>query len=151
VDVLVRPVKPCDRDAWLALRCDLWPDGAADHAGEIDLFLAGAAAEPAAVLVAESAGRLVGLAELSLRPCAEGCGTSPVAYLEGWYVAPALRRRGVGAALIRAFEDWGRLQGCREAASDTQADNEASARAHLALGFQETAPVRCFRKSLDSG
>ncbi|MGH7515538.1 MAG: hypothetical protein ACREOQ_21760 [Gemmatimonadales bacterium] len=38
---------------------------------------------------------------------------------------------------------------CREFASDTLADNAVSARAHRALGFDEVALIRCFRKPLD--
>lgn len=45
-------------------------------------------------------------------------------------------------------EEWARSQGCTELASDTEADNAASAAAHRALGFEEAAVVRCFRKSL---
>ena len=91
---------------------------------------------------------LVGFAELSLRPYAEDCRTSPVAFLEGWYVAPSMRRRGVGRALVRAAEEWGRAQGCREFGSDTQFDNSASIAAHLALGFDDAGALRSFRKDL---
>jgi hypothetical protein len=35
-----------------------------------------------------------------------------------------------------------------EFASDALADNEESARAHLALGFSDAGRVRCFRKDL---
>lgn len=56
---------------------------------------------PEAVLVATEDGDpaqgLVGLAELSRRAYAEGCETSPVGFLEGWYVVPERRRQGVGA------------------------------------------------------
>src|SRR5262249_44408301 len=66
-------------------------------------FLRGRAAEPEAVLIARGPeGEPVGFAELSVRPFAEGCRTSPVAYLEGWYVAPGARRKGVGRRLARA-------------------------------------------------
>lgn len=146
----VRPVAARDAGAWLAMRCALWPDGSErEHRHEIDRFLEGQAAEPLAVLVAEDErGRLVGFAELSIRPCAEGCRTNRVAYLEGWFVAPAARRRGVGRALVEAAEGWGCDQGCREFASDAAVDNAASAAAHRAVGFADAGVVLCFRKDL---
>lgn len=152
----VRPVAPGDAEAWLRMRVALWPDGSeAEHAAEIERFLRGDAPGPAAVLVAapdpeerSGASEPVGLAELSIRSCAEGCRTARVAYLEGWYVAPAARRSGVGRALVEAAEAWARAQGCTEFASDTERDNRTSAAAHLALGFEDAGLVRCFRKDL---
>src|SRR6266571_3216545 len=94
------------------------------------------------------AGLPVGLAELSIRPYAEGCQGDRVAYLEGWFVVPGARGRGVGRALIAAAEDWGRAQGCREFASDAEPDNDVSAAAHHAVGFVKVGLVRCFRKEL---
>jgi aminoglycoside 6'-N-acetyltransferase I len=47
-----------------------------------------------------------------------------------------------------AAEAWGREQGCREFASDTQLENTGSVAAHLALGFDDAGALRCFRKSL---
>ena len=136
--------------SWLRLRCALWPEGSeSEHASEITEFLEGRAREPLAVLVAEDgADRLIGCVELSVRGYAEGCRSDRVAYLEGWYVVPDARRRGVGRALIAAAEDWGRSLGCTEFASDAELTNDASAAAHLALGFTEVAQVRCFRKDL---
>lgn len=146
--ITVRSARPSDAEQWLRLRCALWPDGTAvEHAEEIARFFAGGAPDPAAVLLAEDpAGRAVGLAELSLRPCAEGCRTTPVAYLEGWYVAPEVRRTGVGGALVGAAEQWARAQGCSELASDTRVENDTSTAAHLALAFTDVGLVRCFRK-----
>ena len=146
----VRPVGREDADAWRRLRVALWPDGSeSEHQHEIALYLSGEASEPKAVLVAQnSKGSIVGFAELSIRPCAEGCRTSRVAYLEGWYVVPEARRQGVGRALLKAAEDWGRGEGCTELPSDTQSDNEISATAHRAVGFSEVGLVRCFRKEL---
>lgn len=144
----VRPVTPRDRDQWLEMRRILWPDGAEGHGAEIDRFLQGSAAEPRAVMVAEEEERLVGFAELSIRPFAEGCRTSGVGYLEGWFVREECRGRGIGRALVDVSEQWAREQGCAEFASDTRVDDEASVRAHLACGFEDAGTVRCFRKSL---
>lgn len=128
----------------------MWPEGSeSEHASEITEFLEGRAREPLAVLVAEDgADRLMGCVELSVRPYAEGCRSDRVAYLDGWYVVPDARRRGVGRALIAAAEDWGRSLGCTEFASDAELTNHTSAAAHLALGFTEVGQVRCFRKDL---
>ena len=148
--ITVRPAQPRDAAAWLQLRRALWPEGSeAEHRADIDRFFAGDPREPLAVLLAEDgAGCPVGLAELSIRAYAEGCGSNRVAYLEGWFVVPKARRSGVGRALIVAAEEWGRSQGCSEFASDAQPDNEVSAAAHRALGFIEVGLVRCFRKDL---
>jgi len=146
----VRPVTRSDAAAWLRMRCAFWPDGSeAEHRTEIARYLAGEAREPAAVLVAERGpGTIVGVAELSIRPCAEGCTTDRVAYLEGWYVVPEARRTGVGRALVDAAAAWARARGCTEFASDAPADNDPSAAAHRAAGFVDVGLVRCFRRDL---
>ena len=145
----VRPVTAADASAWLSLRRELWPGTDGDHASEIARFLAGDAREPLAVLLAEDEGaRIVGFIELSIRAYAAGCVTDRVAFVEGWYVGPDARRRGVGRALIAAAEAWARAQGCSELASDAELNNESSAAAHVASGFVETGLVRCFRKEL---
>ena len=138
------------------MRVALWPDGAeATHRAEAARFLDNPARSvgsmPEAVLVAgapDDESRLVGFVELSRRLHAEGCTTSPVGFLEGWYVAPEYRRRGIGAALVAASEAWARELGCTEFASDALADNVVSQTAHKALGFEEVEVIRCFRKAL---
>ena len=45
---------------------------------------------------------MVGFAEVSVRPYAEGCRGERVAYLEGWFVAEGARGHGVGRALVEA-------------------------------------------------
>lgn len=148
--VTIRTAIRTDADHWLRMRLALWPEGTTlEHGDEIARYFDRRIREPLEVLLAvDDRGDAVGFVELSIRSYAEDCETDRVAYLEGWYVVPEMRRRGVGAALVNAAERWGRAQGCTEFGSDTLIDNEPATRAHLALGFAETARLVCFRKSL---
>ncbi len=131
------------------MRRQLWPEEEQTLAGDVDKYFAGKEPMLHEVLLAfDDSGRAIGFAELNIRSYAEGCETDRVAYLEGWYVEAETRRTGVGSALIRAAEDWGRAQGCTEFASDALLENEVSERAHEALGFTEVERVRCFMKRL---
>ena len=146
----VRQARPADAQDWAMLRQALWPAESPDElAAEARRFFVDGDALLEAVLLAEAKdGTLLGFAELSLRPYAEDCRTSPVAFLEGWYVIPAARRHGVGRALVSAAEQWARDRGCHEFASDTELDNSMSTAAHRALGFEDAGAIRCFRKDL---
>ncbi len=130
----------------------LWPHGTLDeHEREARAVLAGSAPStlPLVLFVAEIGAQVVGFVEVGLRSHADGCDTArPVGFLEGWYVEAAERDKGVGRALVQAAEDWARSQGCTEMASDTWLDNEASHRAHLALGFEVVDRCVNYKKSL---
>ena len=138
-----------DKADWAELRQALWPNNVAG-AHEADIAALLAAPGNNINLIARLAdGRAVGLAEASLRrDYVEGCKTSPVAFLEGIYVAPDCRRLGIARGLVAAVEDWGRAQGCSEFASDAALDNLESHQMHGALGFSETRRVVYFRKVL---
>jgi aminoglycoside 6'-N-acetyltransferase I len=145
--ITIRPYQPTDYPEWLRMRLALWPDGSeADWQHEIADILA----DPhQPVFVAERPdGTLGGFLEVSLRKYADGCDSSPVGYLEGWYVDADLRRTGVGAALVQAAENWARAQGCTEMGSDTEIENRVSFRAHLALGYEEAERLIHFCKAL---
>ena len=86
--------------------------------------------------------------ELSLRPYADGCDSSPVPFIEAWYVAEDARRGGIGGALVHAAEQWAMDNGYSEMASDALLENIASQHAHKALGFQEVERAIRFRKEL---
>jgi aminoglycoside 6'-N-acetyltransferase I len=148
---MIRPVTTADTNEWLRMRHALWPDGSlAQHRQDIDRYFAGDRREPAEVLLALTGNAApVGFAELSIRNIVDGCSTDRVAYLEGWYVVPESRRKGIGRALIDAAEQWAIRQGCTEFGSDAEIDNDVSHAAHLRAGFRETGRVRTFRKKLD--
>jgi len=112
--ILTRPAQRGDSAAWERMRQTLWPSAPGEHAGEIDQFFDGNRERPAAVLIAcDDSNEAIRFAELSIRPYAEECYSGRVAYLEGWFVEATARRRGVGAALVKAAEEWGRAARCR--------------------------------------
>ena len=144
----IRNVNQSDTAEWLRMRTALWPEEPGDHPVEIGQFFA----EPRddlATFVAETAnGRLCGFLEAGTRPYAEGCRSSPVGYIEGWWVDSDHRNQGVGSRLVAAAEDWARGLGLTEMASDTDLDNNVSQLAHNALGYRETDRLICFLKKL---
>ncbi len=148
----VRAVMLADAVDWGRMRQKLWPSASGEHATEIASFFGGTRLCPLEVFIArDAAGVALGFAEVSLRSIADGCESSPVAYLEGWFVEETARRKGVGSALVIAIEDWGRKHGCTELASDTEIENAVSHAAHRAVGFEELSRVTCFRKSIPLG
>jgi len=148
----VRPAKPSDLRAVAQQFHALWPEGdLEDHAYEAEQILAGEPAStlPLVVFVAEADGKVVGFVEVGLRSHADGCDAArPVGFLEGWYVDPKHRNRGVGRALVVAAEAWARDKGAREMASDTWLDETTSQEAHAALGYEEVDRCVHFRKPL---
>jgi aminoglycoside 6'-N-acetyltransferase I len=144
-------IKRCSAETlsqWVGLRFSLWPDEDRDvMAREAPGILA---RPDMLVLVAREGEGITGFAEASVRrDYVNGCETSPVAFVEGIYVAPEHRHRGLARALMGAIENWARERGVRELASDALLDNTQSHAMHQALGFSETERVIYFRKALD--
>ena len=103
----------------------------------------------AAVFVAERpTGAVCGYVEVGSRPYADGCGTSPVGYIEAWWVDPDVRCAGYARALLAAAEEWARGRGYSEMASDALLDNTVSHEAHRRSGYEEVDRVVQFRKAL---
>jgi aminoglycoside 6'-N-acetyltransferase I len=156
MEVVIRQPNPADLPEWSRMRGVLWPETSAEgHAEEVAAFLSGdltgwlaGLKSVAAFVAARPGGGLCGFVEASVRHVADGCTTHPVGYVEGWYVDPDVRRRGVGRMLVEAAQAWASSQGCREMASDAYLENAASIAAHKALGFADERPVVRFRKRL---
>ena len=147
----VRSVRQEEAQTWAALRARLWPAADADElSAEAAAFLDGRTIPTiAAVFLAEEETTPLGFLELAVRSFSDGCVSMPVPHVEGWYVEPSARRRGVGRALMQAAEEWARHHGFMELASDTEPWNDASLAAHARMGFQETERLVKFCKPLD--
>jgi aminoglycoside 6'-N-acetyltransferase I len=120
------------------MRLALWPESSIEEdRQELTLILSGkpSGTMPLVILVAEAGeGVIVGFLEVGLRSHADGCDPrAPVGFIEGWFVSQSHRKKGIGAQLMAAAEDWARSHGCVEVASDSWFDNDVSQRAHESL------------------
>jgi aminoglycoside 6'-N-acetyltransferase I len=139
----VRRYEPADRPEYQRMREALWPD-----CSDADNDLWFAREDAATFLALRPDGSLCGFVEVGARSIADGCLTSPVGYIEGWYVDRDVRRAGAGRALLEAAEDWARGRGYTEMASDALLDNDVSHSAHGRCGYEEVGRVVQFRKAL---
>src|SRR5258708_1495359 len=145
---MVRRAALHDLEEWMRMRALLWPEcPIEDHRVETERMLEDGL-EEIAFVADKSNGGLAGFVEARLRPYADGCATSPVGYVEGWYVDADMRQRGIGAQLIAAAEAWAIFRGCREMASDAELHNDVSQAAHARLGYDEVERVVRYRKRL---
>ena len=139
---------PEDAD-WLVLRTEFIPEV---NLEEQQVFLQDFARDSAAFcafVASDPEQGLMGFAEVAVRTdFVNGCRHRPALFLEGIFVRPEYRGRGVARALCGAAEAWGLEQGCREFASDVYTDDANSLAAHRGLGFEETERVVYFRKAL---
>jgi aminoglycoside 6'-N-acetyltransferase I len=89
-------------------------------------------------LAATESGRHVGFLEVSLRHTQN----HTYGYLEGWYVAPEYKRRGIGSCLIDHAENWLLHHSVEAIFSDTdEANYTESLPAHANSGY---TPIRRF-------
>ena len=147
MNVTVREIVESDRDNWVRLRDALWPGSLSDHDAETQKYFENRPEAPI-IFVAVVDERLVGFLELDYRKYAPGCSSSPVPFIEGWYVEPALQGKGIGRALVETAEAHARAAGHHEIASDAELENSHGIGAHLALGYEEVERIAAFRKGL---
>ena len=146
MNISIRRVTWDDKDEWFRMRKGIWPE-APDYYLQFDMDqLLGN--DGYMVIFACIGDRPIGLTEAQIRAYGEGCGTSPVGYLEGWYVDEEYRGQNIVGIMTQAAEDWIREKGCTEVASDTWLDNEPSIRAHVKMGYVEVERLIHFVKKL---
>ena len=134
---------------WISLRVELWPEMTVEQHQDELAKLRAIDSRPLVGFLAIEDGKAIGFAEAALRRAGvNGCDTLNVAFLEGIWVDPVHRRRGIARALIGAAETWARRIGCTEFGSDALLENTQGHIMHRALGFEETERIVYFRKKL---
>ena len=143
----IRRVAYEDKLHWLRMRRGLWPDAPIEYLTyDMDDRLADS--DYAVFVASDADGNLVAFIEAGLRGYGEGCETSPVGYIEAWYVDEHLRGQKLGRQMVHMAEQWAREKGMTEMASDTWLENEDSIAAHWRLGYQEADRLVHFVKRL---
>lgn len=143
----IREYKDTDWDDWRRMDRAVDPENDSD---DVEADMRAILVRPeAAVFIAERPdGSVCGYVEVGVRSYADGCSSSPVAYIEGWYVDADVRRSGYGRALLDAAEKWARERGYTEMASDARLQNDISLKAHQGSGYEVVGRIVQFRKSL---
>ena len=129
------------------MRRQLWPE---EDSNELERELSAMfdLDPPYRVWVADDGGNLIGFIEIWVRSYAEGGPPQAAAYVEGIWVAPGNRLKGVGRALFEAAERWARSSGYSWIGSDALIDNEVSHAWHRAVGLGEVERLVVFGKPL---
>jgi len=137
-------------EPWSTLRAELWPETPIKvHRADLRRLFLSQNRDTVAFLAIDDAEGIAGFAEAALRhDFVNGCSSSPVLFLEGIYVRPPARRKGIARLLCAATADWGEAQGCTEFGSDALLENLEGQAFHRALGFVEAERIVFFRKTL---
>jgi len=135
-------------DEWLHMGLDLWPDNTADELKECFLDLLRNEKEIAFLYRVGNA--YVGFINISIRSdYVEGSSSSTVGYIEGIYVKPLYRKKGIARKLAKKAEEWSRLKGCIQIGSDIELNNKISYDFHKGIGFEEANRLICFIKNIE--
>lgn len=97
------------------------------------------------VLVAESAGAIVGWVHVSVTPLLE----APLrAEVNGLVVDEKQRSQGTGAELLEAAERWAAAKGCKGVSVRSNVIRERAHRFYLQRGYEHYKTQKAFRKPL---
>ncbi len=133
-------------DDWLSLRKVVYT-GLEDsfHSSEISKFLNDSELNCFLHYIEDEA---TGFIEVTLRNIVDGCLSSPVGYIEGIFVKPNFRNKGIAKNLLDNATRWCIEQGCTELATDAELDNIAAQKFHLNMGFEETYRIVEYKKRI---
>jgi aminoglycoside 6'-N-acetyltransferase I len=141
---MIIPVSKRHEEAWAELCAALWPETAKE-----ELLRERALGNlPHEYLYLVDGGAIAFMSLSLRRDYVEGTESSPVAYLEGIYVKPEHRGKGIARELVEFAKEWALKNGCSELASDCELENKESELFHKKVGFQEANRIICFTMPL---
>lgn len=141
---MIIPVSKNNEIEWADLNVELWSDNTRESI--LEEHLKGNREHEFLYYIETQA---VAFISLSLRyDYVEGTGSSPVGYVEGIYVKPDFRNKGIAKELIEFAKTWSIEKGCSELASDCILSNEDSRAFHNKVGFKEANVIVCFTMDL---
>ena len=126
---------------------DLWPENDLEDLKKDFTYIIGLLSDK--IFLAEIDGEYAGFIHMSIRKdYVEGSSSSPVGYIEGLFVKPEHRKKGIGYALYNMGANWAKKKGTTEIGTDCTISNRVSFDFLLNLGFEEANRVICFIKDI---
>lgn len=148
INLKIIKAKDIHIDELTTMAVDLWPDNEFDQLREE--ILPKLDSERDVFFLSKIEDTIVGFIYMSIRnDYVEGSSSSPVGYLEGIYIKPDYRHKGIGKQLVTKGEEWAKSKACKEIASDILYDNTDSYNFHTKVGFKEVNRLICFIKDID--
>lgn len=89
------------------------------------------------IIVAESAGKIIGAGYASIRQSKEYWKEPQFAYLGFMYILPAFRGKGINQKIIEKLKQWTLSRNVYELRLDVYEKNEAAIRAYQKAGFEK--------------
>ncbi|MCM1988226.1 aminoglycoside 6'-N-acetyltransferase [Oceanirhabdus seepicola] len=131
----------------VSMALDLWPEDTVDELKEE--FTELLESEDDEVFLYQVKGENIGFIHVAIRrDYVEGSDSSPVGYVEGIYVKPNYRKKGIARELVKKGEQWALSKGCCQMGSDIEYDNTISYDFHKKIGFKEANRIICFIKEI---
>lgn len=135
-------------DELTKMAIDLWPNNDFNELRhEIILMMKG---DKDIFLLSSINESIVGFIQMSIRTdYVEGANSSPVGFVEGIYIKPMYRFKGIARELVSKGEEWAKSMGCTQIGSDIEMNNLDSYKFHQNIGFKEANRIICFIKDID--
>lgn len=144
---MIKEAKIKDIISLVNLARELWQESSIEELSE--LFKSVINNNQEIIYIIKKENLVVGFAYFSIRKdYVEGSNTSPVGYLEGIYIKPEFRKKGLGKKLVDQGIVWAKEMGCKQFASDCEVDNHLSILFHKRVGFKEVNRIVCFLKEI---
>ena len=97
------------------------------------------------VLLAKSDEEYIGFIHMSIRSgFVEGADTTPVGYIEGVYVKPDYRRKGVAKELYHAGLEWLKSEKCSQIGADIGINDNMCPDFYIGMGYKEANRIICY-------
>jgi aminoglycoside 6'-N-acetyltransferase I len=146
-EVRIAPLSSDNIDPLTEMTLALWPECAVEEASETWTEAIGDANQFCAL--ARIGDTYAGFIHLSIRnDYVEGSDADSTAYLEGIFVRPEYRNRGVASLLLREGEQWVKRKGLHQIASDSEIGNLDGRHFHDGAGFTEVNRIVCYIKRI---
>ncbi|MBH0160738.1 aminoglycoside 6'-N-acetyltransferase [Fictibacillus sp. 26RED30] len=144
----IKEAKEHDLDSLTELALALWPDiEFIDLRKEFKQLLN---SDKDKVIVYLMHAKLIAFIHISVRSdYVEGSKDSLTGFIEGIYVKPEYRKKGISKKLIEKGESWLKTKGCSQIGSDIEQSNDTSYHFHKSVGFKEVNRLIAFIKEIE--